>query len=231
MNLLHEAADRRPLLGYLPQDFGVYPEATPAEFLAYLGALKGVRRPVERAKEIGRVLELTNLSAVRNVKMGGFSGGMRQRVGVAQAVFGSPELIVVDEPTAGLDPAERRRLLEALSELRHRSTVVLSTHIVDDVADLCTEMVILSDGRIALRGNPQDCIEHLRGRIRRTSMAPHDLAAFAQTNQVLSSRFSAGELRVHFLPGDDGSIGESAEPSLEDAYFLAIDSARACRVG
>ena len=105
---LQDVGLRRPLLGYLPQDFGVYPEATPAEFLAYLGALKGVRRPVERAKEIGRVLELTNLSAVRNVKMGGFSGGMRQRVGVAQAVFGSPELIVVDEPTAGLDPAERR---------------------------------------------------------------------------------------------------------------------------
>lgn len=224
VNLLSSPPRHRPLIGYLPQDFGVYPEATPTEFLGYLAVLKGINRRDQRAKEVDRVLELNNLSAVRNLRMGGFSGGMRQRVGVAQALLGSPELIVVDEPTAGLDPAERHRLLEALSLLRERATIVLSTHIVDDVADLCTRMVILSGGRTALQGSPRDCIEPLRGRVRQACLAPDALTPFAKSNRVLSSRFHAGELRIHFLPGGSGEVGDPVEASLEDAYFLAVNS-------
>ncbi|TAM27062.1 MAG: ATP-binding cassette domain-containing protein [Rhodanobacter sp.] len=219
----------RKWLGYLPQDFGVYPDATARELLEHLAVLKGLRDVRHRSKAVDRLLEETNLTPMKHRKLGTYSGGMLQRFGIAQALLGDPKLIVVDEPTAGLDPEERYRLLNLLAGLRQKSVILLSTHLVQDVEALCSRMAILAQGKILSEDNPADALAKLRGRLYRTHIEPEELVAFRSKYQVVSSRLVEGALSLHFLSNNDEGLQtfERAEPTLEDFYFFELDTARA----
>jgi ABC-type multidrug transport system ATPase subunit len=218
------ARDARALrrrLGYLPQDFGLYPDATAGDLLEHLAKLKGLRQTAARKAEVDRLLEATNLTHVRGTRLGTFSGGMRQRFGVAQALLGSPDLIVVDEPTAGLDPEERYRLLNLLATLRREAVILLSTHIVQDVAELCPRMAILAGGRIVANTTPAAAVKQLEGRVRHARMAPEKLDQFRASHRVLSSRLVSGDVYVHFLD-EAAHDSPAADATLEDFYFSVV---------
>lgn len=228
IDVLAEPERLRPLLGYLPQDFGVYPRVSAADMLDHLAVLKGIAERGERRQTVEALLEQVNLWEVRHKALAGFSGGMRQRFGIAQALIGRPELIIVDEPTAGLDPEERNRFLNLLAEIGEQVVVILSTHIVEDVADLCPRMAVLCEGRIELEGAPLQLIEDLRGRIWRKAVDREQLDALKATQQVLSTRLYAGRTVVHVLadtPPDDGF--EAIAGGLEDVYFSTLERVRA----
>ena len=223
IDVLDEQDEVRRLLGYLPQDFGVYPKVTAYELLDHFAVLKGLSNRARRREVVDGLLQQTNLFEVRNQRLGGFSGGMRQRFGIAQALLGDPQLIIVDEPTAGLDPQERVRFHNLLSDIGEDKTVLLSTHIVSDVADLCSNMAIINKGNVLLCGEPHKLIDAIDGKIWERFVTKADLAAFQARHAVISTRLLTGRTLIRVYderdPGDgfDPAIGD-----LEDVYFATI---------
>ena len=223
IDVLNQPNEVRKTLGYLPQEFGVYPKVSAEELLEHFALLKGIGDRRERKAVVETLLRQVNLWDVRKQKLGGYSGGMRQRFGVAIALLGNPRLLIVDEPTAGLDPAERVRFLNLLSELGENSVVILSTHIVDDVSELCSRMAIIDHGVILLEAEPLRAVDDLRGRIWRRVVAKSELAEIARAHAVISTKLLAGRTVVRvFNDGTPDPGFEPAEPDLEDVYFTAM---------
>jgi ABC-type multidrug transport system ATPase subunit len=223
IDVLREKDRVRRLLGYLPQDFGVYPKVSAEDMLDHFARLKGVTDSKQRKDTVNALLERTNLTAVRKQKLGGFSGGMRQRFGIAQALIGNPRLIIVDEPTAGLDPEERVRFLNLLAGIGRDAVVILSTHIVDDVADLCPSFAIINKGRVMLTGAPSETVASIKGKIWRRAVPREDLDAIQKALPVISSRLQSGETVVRAYADSAPDSGfESVEPELEDVYFSTV---------
>ena len=213
----------RRTLGYLPQEFGVYPSVSAERLLDHFAILEGFTNSIERRGVVESLLRQTNLWDVRKERLGGYSGGMRQRFGIAVALLGGPSLIIVDEPTAGLDPAERVRFLNLLSEIGEQAVVILSTHIVEDVAELCSRMAIINKGRILLEAEPLAAIASLRGRVWRRVVAKTELAEFERVHRVICTKLVAGRTIVHVLADSQpASDFEASEPDLEDVYFSVM---------
>ena len=227
IDVLREPERLRRTLGYLPQDFGVYPRVTAYEMLDHMAVLKGLADRAERKAVVESLLNQVNLWSVRKKALAGFSGGMRQRFGIAQALIGDPSLVIVDEPTAGLDPEERNRFLNLLGAIGEDKVVILSTHIVDDVSDLCPAMAVLADGRIVLKGAPAELIAGTRGKVWRRTIDRAQLEAVRAEHDVISTRLFAGRTVVHVLcdthPGDGF---QPVEGGLEDVYFATLSSVR-----
>lgn len=231
LDVLREKDSVRRILGYLPQEFGVYPKVAAEDLLDHFAVLKGLSDSKERKATVAALLHKTNLYDVRRKNLGGYSGGMKQRFGIAQALLGNPRLIIVDEPTAGLDPAERNRFHNLLSEIGENIIVILSTHIVSDVSDLCRNMAIINKGQVLLTGDPLVVMNELQGQVWRRAIAKEQLPAMQQEQQVISSRLYAGQTIVHVVsdvpPGPDY---EPVTPSLEDVYFARIAEAERAKV-
>ncbi|HYC04319.1 MAG TPA: ABC transporter ATP-binding protein [Azospirillaceae bacterium] len=227
IDVLREPMRLRQVLGYLPQEFGVYPRVSAEDMLDHLAVLKGIKDRGERRDLVASLLDQTNLYAARKKALTGFSGGMRQRFGIAQALIGQPRLIIVDEPTAGLDPEERNRFHNLLSEIGENVVVILSTHIVEDVADLCQRMAIIVGGRIVAQGVPLELIESMRGRIWRKVVPKTEVAAHRERHQVISTRLFAGQSVLHVLAdGHPGDGFEAVPGDLEDVYFSTLHRSR-----
>lgn len=227
IDVIRQPAQLRATLGYLPQDFGVYPRVSARDLLEHLAVLKGFSRASERRSQVDSLLKQVNLWTVRNKPVSGFSGGMRQRFGIAQALIGNPSLIIVDEPTAGLDPEERNRFNNLLAEIGENVVVILSTHIVDDVADLCSRMAIICEGRIVLEGNPQELTASLQGRIWRRTVGKEALADFQGRFRVISSRLRGGQTVIHVLADQQPAEGfERVTGGVEDLYFATLADSR-----
>jgi ABC-type multidrug transport system ATPase subunit len=226
IDVLAEPDRLRRTLGYLPQDFGVYPRVSAYAMLDQLAVLKGITNSGDRRSVVESLLEQTNLWAVRNKSIAGFSGGMRQRFGIAQALIGNPDLIIVDEPTAGLDPEERNRFLNLLAGIGDNVVVILSTHIVDDVADLCPLMAVLANGRVQLQGRPSDLIAATRGRIWAKTIDRSELEKYQQSHEVISTRLFAGRSVIHVLADRKPEGFEPVEGGLEDVYFSTLSTLR-----
>lgn len=210
----------RRTLGYLPQDFGVYPKVSAQAMLDHFAVLKGLVNRKERTEVVQGLLHQVNLWEVRKRKLGTFSGGMRQRFGIAQALLGNPRLVIVDEPTAGLDPEERNRFLNLLAEIGEQVVVILSTHIVEDVADLCPRMAIISQGELLMCGEPREAIAALRERVWSRMVTKSALPDYQSRFPVLSTRLIAGEPLIHvYHEGSPGDGFDSVMPGLEDVYF------------
>ena len=227
IDVLKEPEALRKVLGYLPQDFGVYPRVSAYRMLDHLAVLKGLSVASERKAAVEGLLAQVNLWDVRHKALAGFSGGMRQRFGIAQALLGDPRLIIVDEPTAGLDPEERNRFLNLLAEIGENVVVILSTHIVEDVADLCPAMAIISDGRIVRQGAPVELVRGLQGRVWRKTVPKAALDGYRDRYEVISNRLFAGQTMTHVLA--DADPGDGFEPiggNLEDLYFSTLASTR-----
>ena len=217
----------RRTLGYLPQDFGVYPRVTALDMLDHLAVLKGFANGKERRETVDALLHQVNLWEVRKKALAGFSGGMRQRFGIAQALIGQPQLIIVDEPTAGLDPEERNRFLNLLAEIGENVVVILSTHIVEDVADLCPSMAIIAGGRIVRTGAPLQLIAAMNGRVWRKTIARNELDAHRRDHEVIATRLFGGHTVIHVLAETDPGDGfESMQGGLEDVYFSTLAGTR-----
>ena len=213
----------RETLGYLPQDFGVYPKETAERLLTHFAALEGITDRVARREVVEALLRQTNLWDVRRQKLGGFSGGMRQRFGIAVALLGNPQLVIVDEPTAGLDPAERVRFLNLLSELGENAVVILSTHIVEDVSELCSRMAIIDRGEILLEAEPLQAVAALRGQIWRRIIRREELSTLEREHRVISTKLLAGHTVVHVFADSSPDPGfEPVAPDLEDVYFSTM---------
>jgi ABC-2 type transport system ATP-binding protein len=224
LNVLREKDSVRRILGYLPQEFGVYPKMSALDMLDHLAVMKGILNRGERKEMVEGLLQQTNLWDVRKKKLGTFSGGMKQRFGIAQALLGNPKLIIVDEPTAGLDPTERNRFLNLLSAIGRNVIVILSTHIVDDVRELCPQMAIISQGEVLLQGSPAQSIDALEGKIYRKMMDDAaELADVEKTHHVISTHLVAGltEVRV-FSDTLPGAGFTPVDPDIEDVYFLNL---------
>jgi ABC-type multidrug transport system ATPase subunit len=227
IDVLREPQKLRAVLGYLPQDFGVYPRVSAWDLLDHLAVLKGITDRGERRDMVEALLVQVNLWPARKKAVAGFSGGMRQRFGVAQALIGRPRLIVVDEPTAGLDPEERNRFNNLLAEIGREVVVILSTHIVDDVAELCPQMAILAGGRIILQGAPGELVAALHGRVWRGLIDTGELAGAQASWTVIAHRLRAGRTLVHVLADTAPASGFAlVEPSLEDLYFATLSASR-----
>ncbi|HWI66141.1 MAG TPA: ABC transporter ATP-binding protein [Symbiobacteriaceae bacterium] len=223
LDVLRQKDEVRKTLGYLPQEFGVYPNVSAENLLDHFALLKGVASRGERKAVVEALLRQTNLWEVRKQKLGGYSGGMRQRFGVAVALLGDPKLLIVDEPTAGLDPAERVRFLNLLSEVGEKSVVILSTHIVEDVSELCTRMAIIDKGQILLEAEPLRAVEGLRGRIWRRVVSKEELPGLERDYAVISTKLLAGRTAVRvYSDAAPGPGFEPAEPDLEDVYFSTM---------
>jgi len=229
LDVLRLKLDVRKILGYLPQDFGVHPEVTAERMLDYIAVLKGLSGGRARREAVRSILRLTNLEDVRRRRLGGFSGGMKQRFGIAQALLGSPRLLIVDEPTAGLDPEERLRFHNILSEISADRIVILSTHIVDDVRQLCGRMAVLHEGRILLSGRTEKAMREFSGRIWRRIIRREEAADFDGRFNVLVSRMFAGNLEIDVLSDQRPGGFEPAEADLEHVYFAAVKGAAAER--
>lgn len=225
IDVIAEPEKLRRTLGYLPQDFGVYPRVSAADMLDHMAILKGVSNARDRKQTVEALLAQVNLWNVRNKAIAGFSGGMRQRFGIAQALIGQPRLIIVDEPTAGLDPEERNRFLNLLADIGERVVVILSTHIVEDVADLCPRMAIIAEGRIIATGAPADLTAALRGRIWKKTIPREELVAHRNTHNVISTRLFAGRTVIHVLADAQPDPGFTPiDGSLEDVYFSTLSA-------
>jgi ABC-2 type transport system ATP-binding protein len=223
IDVVNQKDEVRKTLGYLPQEFGVYPKVSAAELLDHFALLKGIGERRARKEVVEALLRQVNLWDVRKQKLGGYSGGMRQRFGVAVALLGNPRLMIVDEPTAGLDPAERVRFLNLLAELGENSVVLLSTHIVDDVSELCTRMAIIDRGEILLESEPLDAVDDLRGRIWRRVISKEQLVDVEREHAVISTKLLAGRTVARiYSETSPGSDFDAAEPSLEDVYFSTM---------
>jgi ABC-type multidrug transport system ATPase subunit len=226
IDVLAQPERLRRTLGYLPQDFGVYPRVSAYAMLDQMAVLKGITGKGERKSVVETLLNQTNLWAVRDKAIAGFSGGMRQRFGIAQALIGNPELIIVDEPTAGLDPEERNRFLNLLAGIGDNVVVILSTHIVDDVADLCPLMAVLANGRLQLQGKPADLIGSTRGKVWKKVIDHSELEAFQASHEVISTRLFAGNTIIHVLSNSRPDGFEPVEGGLEDVYFSTLSTLR-----
>jgi ABC-type multidrug transport system ATPase subunit len=223
IDVLDEKDEVRRMLGYLPQDFGVYPKVSAYEMLDHFAQLKGLAHKARRREVVDGLLQQTNLWEVRNQRLGTYSGGMRQRFGIAQALLGDPRLIIVDEPTAGLDPQERVRFHNLLSEIGEDKTVILSTHIVSDVADLCSNMAIINKGHVLLCGDPQDLTYEIEDYIWARIVSKQELPVFQKRHQVISTRLLTGRTLIHvYSETDPGDGFEPARASLDDVYFATI---------
>jgi ABC-type multidrug transport system ATPase subunit len=223
LDVLRQKEEVRKTLGYLPQEFGVYPNVTAEDLLDHFALLKGIAGRGDRKAVVEGLLRQTNLWEVRGQKLGGYSGGMKQRFGVALALVGHPKLMIVDEPTAGLDPAERVRFLNLLSELGEKSVVILSTHIVEDVSELCTKMAIIDRGEILLEAEPLRAMDDLRGRVWQRIVTKGELPALERSHRVISTKLLAGKTVAHVysesLPGPGFEV---VDPDLKDVYFTAM---------
>ncbi|AAK25528.1 ABC transporter ATP-binding protein [Caulobacter vibrioides] len=227
IDVLKHPEELRKTLGYLPQDFGVYPRVSAYDMLDHMAVLKGISGGKERKATVEHLLNQVNLWDVRKKAIAGFSGGMRQRFGIAQALIGDPRLIIVDEPTAGLDPEERNRFLNLLAEIGENVVVILSTHIVEDVSDLCPAMAIICNGAIVREGAPADLVAQLKGRIWKKIIDKAELEAAKARYKVISTRLLAGRTVIHIESETDPGDGFTAvEGGLEDVYFSTLSSTR-----
>lgn len=226
LDILNKPSELRKVLGYLPQEFGVYPRITAGQLLDHVAILKGVSNKKERKELVDYLLQKVNLYDKRNKSVKGFSGGMKQRVGIAQALIGNPQLIIVDEPTAGLDPGERNRFHNLLADVGENVVVILSTHIVDDVRELCSNMAIMNHGRIVYAGTPDTVLGELKGKVWVKTIARDEVEVYKTQHHVISDKMVAGQPQIHIFsdtnPGD-GFI--PVEPNLEDVFFVKIHSA------
>lgn len=223
IDVLREPERLRAILGYLPQEFGLYPNMPADAILDHFATLKGVVNPGERKELVDALLRQVNLFEVRKKSVGGYSGGMKQRLGIAIALAGSPKLLIVDEPTAGLDPTERNRFLNLLADIGRDVVVILSTHIVEDVRDLCSQMAIINRGQVVVQGEPERIIDEVRGRIWRRTVPRAHAEYFARDHHVISTRMVAGNTVLHVYADDNPGDGFVAvEPDLEDVYFYTL---------
>lgn len=225
LDILNNKIEFRKTLGYLPQEFGVYPKMSASDLLHYFASLKGITNKAERNAIVDKALEVTNLSDVRDKHVAGYSGGMKQRFGIAQLLLNNPKLIIVDEPTAGLDPAERHRFLNVLREIGTNHIVIFSTHIVDDVKELCTDMAILNGGRILSQSTPKELVQSLSGHIWKISASRDKIDELQKQYNVISSSFNdTNDLDVRvYSTTSPGEGFESAVATLEDVYFTTLN--------
>lgn len=225
IDVLKQKNELRQVLGYLPQQFGLYPKISAEVLLNHFAVLKGITNKNERQELVKALLHKTNLYEVRKQNLKGYSGGMKQRFGIAQALLNNPKLLIVDEPTAGLDPVERNRFYNVLSELGEHTVVILSTHIVDDVKELCTNMAIINQGQVCLKGNPIQILESLQDKVYKKTIDKTELNLYKQNYQVISEKLFLGKPTIHILsdqhPGDGFSL---IQAELEDVYFSEIFS-------
>jgi len=218
----------RKQLGYLPQDFGVYPKVSAEDLLTHFAVLKGLTQSKQRKEVVDGLLQQVNLWDARKRKLGTFSGGMRQRFGIAQALIGNPKLVIVDEPTAGLDPEERNRFLNLLSEIGENVVVILSTHIVEDVTDLCPNMAIINKGQVLLTGKPHDAIAALNDRVWSAIVGKSELLEYQNKYNVLSTRLVGGQPVIHVYSEHQPEAGfHKIDPDLEDVYFQHLSAHKA----
>ncbi len=224
LDVLNDQPSVRKVLGYLPQEFGVYPKVSSRTMLDHIALLKGVSKKSERRELVDAMLHRVNLHQHRNKAITGFSGGMKQRFGIAQALLGDPKLVIVDEPTAGLDPGERNRFYNLLSEIGENVIVILSTHIVQDVKELCTQMAIIHEGELRFAGSPEDAENELAGKVWQKSLGKSELQAVNEKYQVLSSKLVAGRPLVHIFSEQNPEDGfEPIAPDLEDVFFSSVN--------
>lgn len=223
IDVLKQKDDVRKTLGYLPQEFGVYPKVDAYTLLNHLAVLKGITNSSERKAVVEALLQKTNLWDARKKNLGGYSGGMKQRFGIAQALLANPKLIIVDEPTAGLDPAERNRFLNLLSELGENTVVILSTHIVEDVKELCSDMAIFNKGEVLFKGSPDEALSQITGKIWQKHINKAELSDYKQNFKVISEKLIGGNPIIHVLSdtNPDGTFTAIAG-DLEDVYFSKI---------
>ena len=226
VDVLKNKEGLRRQLGYLPQDFGVYPKVSAETLLNHFAVLKGLTEKGPRKEAVEALLQQTNLWEARKRNLGTYSGGMRQRFGIAQALLGAPRLVIVDEPTAGLDPDERNRFLNLLAKIGEQVVVILSTHIVDDVTDLCPRMAMIVKGQVLVQGEPQAAIDTLLGKVWRRSVSMDELAQYQQTLNVLSTRLVGGKPQINVFADSQPDSGfTQIAPELEDVYFLHVRNA------
>jgi ABC-type multidrug transport system ATPase subunit len=226
LNVLSQQHEVRRLLGYLPQEFGVYPRISAQDMLDHIAILKGITNSSERRVVVEEMLQRVNLFQHRKKALSGFSGGMKQRFGIAQALLGNPQLLIVDEPTAGLDPGERNRFYNLLSEVGESIVVILSTHIVQDVHELCTNMAIINLGQVVYSGPPARAQQELQGRVWQKSISREELEAHRRTYRVISTKLVAGRPLIHVLSESAPEPGFiQVEPDLEDVFFSRVDQA------
>jgi len=225
INVLKQKTEVRQLLGYLPQEFGVYPKISAEQMLDHIAKLKGVSNKGERKELVNYLLDKVNLYKDKRKNLGTYSGGMKQRFGIAQALMGKPRLIIVDEPTAGLDPAERNRFYNLLSEIGLNTIVILSTHIVEDVSTLCSRFAIICEGEVLFSGTPADAINQLNGKIYSKTISRQDVDHYKKNYKVISTQLKAGELSIRVLSDSNPQDGfTQIYPDLEDVYFTSIGS-------
>lgn len=222
IDVLESPKEFRSHLGYLPQEFGVYPRITAEQLLNHIATLKGINNKNERKELVDYLLERTNLYDKKNKSVKGFSGGMKQRIGIAQALIGNPKILIVDEPTAGLDPGERNRFYDLLSDVGKDVIVILSTHIVDDVRELCTEMAIMDFGKIVFQGKPQDGINELDGKVFEKHIKKTELDQYKKDFNVISNRLIGGNPIIHVLAEKVDKTFKKIEPTLEDVFFSKL---------
>jgi ABC-2 type transport system ATP-binding protein len=223
LDVLNNKQQVRQILGYLPQEFGVYPRVSAYDMLDHIAVLKGVVNPKERKQLVGALLERVNLYQHRKKTIAGFSGGMKQRFGIAQSLIGNPRLIIVDEPTAGLDPGERNRFYNLLSEIGENVIVILSTHIVQDVKELCANMAIIDKGRLLYSGTPDVALLALKGKIWEKSILKEEMELYHASHKIISGKLVSGKPLIHIYNDTDPGNGfRPAEPDLEDVFFSRI---------
>jgi ABC-2 type transport system ATP-binding protein len=223
VNILDQPMFIKKQLGFLPQDFGVYPKVSAFDLMNHLAILKGVSNKNDRKEQILSLLEKVNLSSHKNKEVHTFSGGMRQRFGVAQSLLGNPSIIIVDEPTAGLDPEERNRFNGLLSEIGNERIVILSTHLVEDVSNLCSKMAVIKNGALVIHGEPNVFIHELKGKIWRKKIQTSELENYKSTHQVIATYYLGGSLHVQVFSEERLSGFEQMEPTLEDVYFKTLN--------
>jgi len=225
IDILNNPLELRKVLGYLPQEFGVYPKITAEQLLDHIAILKGITNSKERKELVNYLLQKVNLYEQRNKSVKGFSGGMKQRVGIAQALIGNPQLIIVDEPTAGLDPGERNRFHNLLADVGQEVVIILSTHIVDDVRELCSNMAIMNLGQLVYQGTPNNVLQELKGKVWQKSIARNQVEEYQKNYKVISDKMVAGNPLIHVLSETNPGDGfEQVEPNLEDVFFTKINN-------
>lgn len=223
LDILQDKNELRKILGYLPQEFGLYPRLSARMLLNHLAILKGIINPTERKNKVEELLHKVNLHHVSKQKLGSFSGGMKQRFGIAQALLNNPKLLIVDEPTAGLDPVERNRFYNLLSEIAENTIVILSTHIVEDVKNLCTDMAIINKGKVVLKGNPIEAIDSIKGKVWKKIIHKSELEECEANYNVISKKLISGKPIIHIFSETNPSNNfQTVEADLEDVYFSQI---------
>ncbi|MEO6668225.1 MAG: ATP-binding cassette domain-containing protein [Ferruginibacter sp.] len=227
VNVLSNTTYIKKHLGFLPQDFGVYPKISASNLLNHLAILKGVTNDTERKEKVLALLEKVNLFQHRKKEVHTFSGGMRQRFGVAQALLGNPKIVIVDEPTAGLDPEERNRFNSLLSEIGEEIIIILSTHLVEDVRNLCSKMAIMNNGAVLAYGNPADFLREINGKIWQKEIGKKEIEAYKGDFNIISSQFISGKMNIHILADNNPETFEPVTPTLEDVYFTTLNQSKA----